>query len=77
MNPFVDTVAKGTGLTRRAPFMDPWPLAYLVGHRDMSITTRYVHPQEYSTRAAMEKARVALVGTILGTVRLWAPHRQS
>jgi hypothetical protein len=35
-------------------------LAYLAGHRDMSITKRYVHPQEYSTRAAMEKARVAL-----------------
>jgi hypothetical protein len=40
--------------------MDPWTLAYLAGHRDMSITKRYVHPQEFSTRAAMEKARVAL-----------------
>jgi len=26
---------------------------------DMSITKRYVHPQEFSTRLAMEKARVA------------------
>ncbi|HEV2200335.1 MAG TPA: hypothetical protein VGR73_10990 [Bryobacteraceae bacterium] len=43
-----------------APFMDPWTLACLAGHRDMSIPKRYVHPQEYSTRAAMEKARVAL-----------------
>ncbi len=51
-----------TCLTRWAPFMDPWTLAYLAGHRDMSITKRYVHPQEYSTRAAMEKARVALSG---------------
>jgi integrase len=51
-----------TRLTRWAPFMDPWTLAYLAGHRDMSITKRYVHPQEYSTRAAMEKARVALSG---------------
>jgi hypothetical protein len=42
--------------------MDPWTLAYLAGHRDMSITKRYVHPQEYSTRAAMEKARLALGG---------------
>jgi integrase len=49
-----------TCLTRWAPFMDPWTLAYLAGHRDMSTTKRYVHPQEYSTRAAMEKARVAL-----------------
>jgi hypothetical protein len=42
--------------------MDPWTLAYLAGHRDMSITKRYVHPQEHSTRAAIEKARVALSG---------------
>jgi integrase len=48
-----------TCLTRWAPFMDPWTLAYLAGHRD---TKRYVHPQEFSTRAAMEKARVALSG---------------
>jgi integrase len=51
-----------TCLTRWAPFMDPWTLAYLAGHRDMSITKRYVHPQEYSTRAAMERARLALRG---------------
>ena len=51
-----------TCLTRWAPFMDPWTLAYLAGHRDMSITKRYVHPQEYNTRAAIEKARVALSG---------------
>jgi integrase len=58
-----------TCLTRWAPFMDPWTLAYLAGHRDMSITKRYVHPQEYSTRAAMEKARVALSGHSSGTAR--------
>jgi integrase len=51
-----------TCLTRWAPFMDPWTLAYLAGHRDMSITKRYVHPQEFNTHAAMEKARVALSG---------------
>jgi integrase len=51
-----------TCLTRWAPFMDPWTLAYLAGHRDMSITKRYIHPQEYNTRAAIEKARVALSG---------------
>jgi len=49
-----------TCLTRWAPFMDPWTLAYLAGHRDMSITKRYVHPQEHNTRAAIENARVAL-----------------
>lgn len=51
-----------TCLTRWAPFMDPWTLAYLAGHRDMSITKRYVHRQEYNTRAAIEKARAALSG---------------
>jgi integrase len=51
-----------TCLTRWAPFMDPWTLAYLAGYRDMSSTKRYVHPQEHNTRTAMEKARVALSG---------------
>lgn len=51
-----------TCLTRWAPHMDPWTLAYLAGHRDMSITKRYIHPQEHNTRAAMERARAALGG---------------
>jgi hypothetical protein len=33
----------------------------------MSITKRYIHPQEQNTRAAIERARNAWVGTILGT----------
>ncbi len=60
-----------TCLTRWAPFMDPWTLAYLAGHRDMSITKRYVHPQEYNTRAAMEKARLALSGHSSGHSPIW------
>jgi hypothetical protein len=40
----------------------PWTLAYLAGHRDMSITKRYIHSQENSTRAAIEKARNAQSG---------------
>ena len=60
--PFPLYTFRHTCLTRWAPFMDPWTLAYLAGHRDMSITKRYVHPQEYSTRAAIEKARAALGG---------------
>jgi hypothetical protein len=28
--------------------MDPWTLAYLAGHRDLSITKGYVHTQEFS-----------------------------
>ncbi len=32
---------------------------YLASQRDMSNTKRYIHPQEHSTRAAIEKARNA------------------
>jgi integrase len=46
-----------TCLTRWAPHMDPWTLAYLAGHRDMNITKRYVHPQEQTILDAMDKAR--------------------
>jgi hypothetical protein len=46
-----------TCLTRWAPHMDPGTLAYLAGHRDMNITKRYVHPQEQTIRAAMDRAR--------------------
>jgi len=48
-----------TCLTRWAPHMDPWTLAYLAGHRDMNITKRYIHPQVKTILDAMEKARVA------------------
>jgi integrase len=51
-----------TCLTGWAPHMDPWTLAYLAGHRDMSITKRYIHPQEHTTRAAMDRARDAQGG---------------
>lgn len=49
-----------TCLTRWAPH--PWTLAYLAGHRDMNITKRYVHPQEQTIRAAMDRAQVANIG---------------
>jgi hypothetical protein len=38
------------------PHMDPWTLAYLAGHRDMSITKRYVHQQQQTVRTAIERA---------------------
>jgi hypothetical protein len=44
-------------------------LAYLAGHRDMSITKRYVHLREHNTRRD-EKARVALSGCNSGHARL-------
>jgi integrase len=55
-----------TCLTRWAPHMDPWTLAYLAGHRDMNITKRYVHPQEQTVRAAMNRAQVANSGHTSG-----------
>jgi len=55
-----------TCLARWAPHMDPWTLAYLAGHRDMNITKRYVHPQEQTVRAAMDRAQVANCGHTSG-----------
>ncbi len=40
--------------------MDPWTLHLVAGHKDMSITRRYVHPQPDTIRQAMEKARTAI-----------------
>lgn len=48
-----------TCLTRWAPHMDPWTLAYLAGHSNMATTKRYVHPQLENTRLAIERAREA------------------
>ena len=57
VEPFELYTLRHTCLTRWAPHMDPWTLAYLAGHRDMNITKRYVHPQEHTILNAMEKAR--------------------
>ena len=56
-DPFELYTLRHTCLTRWAPHMDPWTLAYLAGHKDMNITKRYVHPQEQTIRQAMERAR--------------------
>jgi integrase len=55
IQPFALYTLRHTCLTRWAPHMDPWTLAYLAGHRDMSITKRYVHPQQETIRKAMER----------------------
>jgi integrase len=57
--PFELYTLRHTCLTRWAPHMDPWTLAYLAGHRDMNITKRYVHPQEQTIRSAMDRAQAA------------------
>jgi integrase len=66
VRPFPLCTLRHTCLTRWAPHMDPWTLAYLAGHRDMAITKRYVHPQTETIRDAMEKARVARSGHTSG-----------
>jgi integrase len=55
-----------TYLTRWAPKMDPWSLAYLAGHRDMAITKRYIHPQTETLREAMESTNGAQGGIVSG-----------
>jgi integrase len=64
--PFPLYTFRHTCLTRWAPHMDPWTLAHLAGHRDMSITRRYVHPQDATVRAAMERAQNAKGGHNFG-----------
>jgi integrase len=49
-----------TCLTRWAPHMDPWTLMRLAGHSDMATTKRYIHPEQESTRLAMQRARDAV-----------------
>jgi integrase len=56
LEPFELYTLRHTCLTRWAPHMDPWTLAYLAGHRDMNITKRYIHPQEHTIRDAMKRA---------------------
>ena len=55
-----------TCLTRWPPHMDPWTLGYLAGHRDMNTTKRYVHPQEQTIRAAMDRAQAGESGHTSG-----------
>jgi integrase len=55
-----------TCLTRWAPHMDPWTLAYLAGHSNMNTTKRYIHPQGHTIRDAMQKAREVPSGHSFG-----------
>jgi integrase len=66
VEPFPLYTLRHTCLTRWAPHMDPWALAYLAGHRDMSITKRYIHPQQGTLKDAIEKARCANGGHTSG-----------
>ena len=66
LEPFELYALRHTCLTRWAPHMDPWALAYLAGHRDMNITKRYIHPQEQTIRAAMDRVQLGMGGLLLG-----------
>lgn len=44
--------------------VDPFTLAYLAGHSDISITKRYVHPEDETVRAAMDRAAVEHVSPL-------------
>ncbi|HUQ93749.1 MAG TPA: tyrosine-type recombinase/integrase [Bryobacteraceae bacterium] len=59
VKPFPLYTLRHTCLTRWAPHMDPWTLAYLAGHRDMAITKRYVHPQTDNIREALARVQEA------------------
>ena len=72
VTPFDLYTLRHTCLTRWAPHMDPFTLGYLAGHTDMSITRRYVHPQQGTVREAMQRAS----GHKLGTVAQTVPQRQ-
>jgi hypothetical protein len=42
--------------------MDPYTLGYLAGHSDLAATLRFVHPQNETVLAAMEKVGEARIG---------------
>ncbi len=54
---FVLYSLRHTCLTRWAPHMDPYTLAYLAGHSDMNTTKRYIHPADETVRAAFDRAQ--------------------
>ena len=56
VKPFPLYTLRHTCLTRWAPHMDPFTLAYLAEHSNMRITKRYVHPQDEVVRAVFKKA---------------------
>ena len=73
--PFELYTLRHTCLTRWAPHMDPWTLAYLAGHRDMNITKRYVHPQNTQSCMRWRKRGRRPVGILLGIPTGMKPRR--
>jgi hypothetical protein len=52
-------ILRHTCLTRWAPHIDVFKLAYLAGHRDIKMTYGYIHPQEQTVREGMDNASEA------------------
>ena len=57
VEPFVLYSLRHTCLTRWAPHMDAYTLAYLAGHSDMNVTKRYIHPDDETVKAAFDRAK--------------------
>jgi integrase len=55
LDPFVLYTLRHTCLTRWAEHMDPYTLAYLAGHSHFATTKRYVHPEQETVLAAMDR----------------------
>ena len=66
LEPFVLYTLRHTCLTRWAACMDPYTLAFLAGHSDFATTRRYVHPQDDTVLAAIERAQEAKGSTRIG-----------
>jgi integrase len=75
VEPFTLYTLRHTCLTRWLSDMSAYTLAYLAGHADFATTKRYIHPQEDTVRAAMERARGEKVGIVLGIVTQRRPKR--
>lgn len=70
VEPFPLYTLRHTCLTRWAPHMDPWTLAYLAGHRDMSITKRYTIRKNRTPELRSKGREQHWVGAVLGTLQI-------
>lgn len=53
--PFAPYVLRHTGLTRIAPHCDAYTLAKIAGHTSITMTMRYIHPQQGAIESAFAK----------------------
>lgn len=53
--PFPPYTLRHTGLTWIAPYCDAYTLARIAGHSSISMTARYIHPQQHAIERAFAK----------------------